>query len=63
MATSAGWEFLPRTIAEAFSRTLGADAAFTEDVEVDALKSYEDRAAQLSPRSAPKVDFQGIHHV
>ena len=36
MAASPGQEFLPRRIAEAFIRTLGAEAVFTEDVEVDA---------------------------
>ena len=43
-ALSASQKYLPRTIAEALNRALGTEAVFTDDVDVDTRKSYEDRA-------------------
>jgi NAD(P)-dependent dehydrogenase (short-subunit alcohol dehydrogenase family) len=43
-ALTASQKFIPRGIAEALNRVLGAESVFTDDVDVHQRKSYEDRA-------------------
>jgi NAD(P)-dependent dehydrogenase (short-subunit alcohol dehydrogenase family) len=43
-ALSASQKFIPRRFAEALNRALGADSVFTDDVDAEQRKSYEDRA-------------------
>lgn len=45
-ALSASQKFMPRRIAEALNRALGGDAVFTDDVDADERRGYEDRARQ-----------------
>jgi NAD(P)-dependent dehydrogenase (short-subunit alcohol dehydrogenase family) len=43
-ALSASQKFIPRRFAEALNRALGGDSVFTDDVDAEQRKSYEDRA-------------------
>jgi NAD(P)-dependent dehydrogenase (short-subunit alcohol dehydrogenase family) len=43
-ALSAGQKFMPRRVAEALNRAFGGDSVFTDDVDVEQRKTYEDRA-------------------
>jgi NAD(P)-dependent dehydrogenase (short-subunit alcohol dehydrogenase family) len=43
-ALSASQKFIPRRFAEALNRALGGDSVFTDDVDAEQRKGYEDRA-------------------
>ena len=43
-ALSVSMKFMPRGIAEALNRALGGETVFTDDVDIDQRKSYEERA-------------------
>ena len=43
-ALSASQKYLPRAVAEALNRRLGGETVFTDDVDTEQRKSYEDRA-------------------
>ncbi len=43
-ALTASQKYMPRGIAEALNRALGAESVFTDEVDIDQRKSYEDRA-------------------
>jgi NAD(P)-dependent dehydrogenase (short-subunit alcohol dehydrogenase family) len=43
-AVSASQKFIPRRFAEALNRALGGESIFTDDVDAEQRKTYEDRA-------------------
>ena len=43
-ALSVSQKFMPRGFAEALNRALGGETVFTDDLDVDQRKAYEERA-------------------
>jgi hypothetical protein len=43
-ALAASQKFMPRSLSEALTRAIGGDSVFLDDVDVEARKSYEERA-------------------